>query len=121
MSDMLPPSVQFLASPDTLGPESLGRPLVAKIPGSHPPPGSSAALETIARSLFSHDLRHRQYVARTRRRDSRSPISFNYLLTSGGYVLPGDLGHVIKVSQPGSHLLDGRAAFFGLQKEFCST
>src|SRR5918992_3545044 len=62
MSDTLPPSVQFLASPDTPGPESPGRSLVAKIPGSHPPPGSSAALETIAQSLFSHDLRHRQYV-----------------------------------------------------------
>src|SRR5687768_10046689 len=60
MSDMLPPTLQFLASPDTPGPESPGRPLVAKIPGSHPPPGGSAALETIAQSLFSHDLRHRQ-------------------------------------------------------------
>src|SRR5215207_7452176 len=28
---MLPPTVQFLASPDTPGPESPGRPLVAKI------------------------------------------------------------------------------------------
>ena len=60
MSDMLPPTVQFLASPDTPGPESPTRSLVAKIPGSHPPPGSSAALETLAQSLFSHDLRHRQ-------------------------------------------------------------
>src|SRR5215203_6534714 len=56
MSDMLPPSVQFLTTRDTPGPESPGRPLVAKIPGSHPPPGSSAALETIAQSLFSHSL-----------------------------------------------------------------
>src|SRR5215208_6753454 len=56
MSDMLPPTVQFLASPDTPGPESPGRPLVAKIPGSHPPPGTSAALETIAQSFFSHSL-----------------------------------------------------------------
>src|SRR5918998_2005646 len=54
MSDMLPPTVQFLASPDTPGPESPGRPLVAKIPGSHPPPGSSATLETITQSLFGH-------------------------------------------------------------------
>src|SRR5215204_3387968 len=54
MSDMLPPSVQFLVSRDTPGPESPGRPLVAKIPGSHPPPGSSATLETIAQSLFGH-------------------------------------------------------------------
>src|SRR5215217_1223432 len=50
----LPPSVQFPASPDTPGPESPGRPLVAKIPASQPPPGSSAALETIAQSLFGH-------------------------------------------------------------------
>src|SRR5215213_986194 len=54
MSDTLPPSVQFLTTGDTPGPETPGRPLVAKIPGSHPPPGSSAALETIAQSLFSH-------------------------------------------------------------------
>src|SRR5215211_7326040 len=54
MSDTLPPSVQFLTTRDTPGPETPGRPLVAKIPGSHPPPGSSAALETIAQSLFSH-------------------------------------------------------------------
>src|SRR5918995_2159116 len=52
----LPPSVQFLTTRDTPGPESPGRPLVAKIPGSHPPPGSSAPLETIAQSLFSHSL-----------------------------------------------------------------
>jgi hypothetical protein len=61
---------------------------------------------------------------RARRRDSRGlPFSnfLHHLLTPGGYVLPGDFGHVIKVSQPGSHLLDGRAAFFGLQNEFCST
>jgi hypothetical protein len=56
MSDTLPPTVQFLPSPDTPGPESPGRPLVAKIPGSHPPPDSSAALESIAQSLFSHSL-----------------------------------------------------------------
>src|ERR671910_897787 len=43
MSDTLPPSVQFLTTRDTPGPEAPGRPLVAKIPGSHPPPGSSAA------------------------------------------------------------------------------
>src|SRR5215216_2786488 len=121
MSDMLPPSVQFLASPDTPGSESLGRPLVAKIPGSHPPPGSSAALETIAQSLFSHDLRHRQYVREGEATGLPFSNFLHHLLTPGGYVLPGDLGHVIKVSQPGSHLLDGRAAFFGLQNEFCST
>src|SRR5215208_7617924 len=56
MSDTLPPSVQFLTTRDSPGPETPGRPLVAKIPGSHPPPGSSAALETIAQSLFSHSL-----------------------------------------------------------------
>src|SRR5215217_3965679 len=43
MSDILPPSVQFLATRDTPWPESPGRPLVAKIPGSHP-------------SLCSHSL-----------------------------------------------------------------
>src|SRR5688500_14802836 len=100
MSDTLPPSVQFLSSPDTPGPESPGRSLVAKIPGSHTPPGSSAALETIAQPLFSHDLRHRQHV----REGEATGVPFSH-------VLPGDLGHVIKVSQPGSHLLDGRADF----------
>ena len=91
---MLPPSVQFLASPDTPGPESPGRPLVAKIPGSHPPPGSSAALETIAQSLFSHDLRHRQYVREGEATGLPFSNFLHHLLTPGGYVLPGDLGHV---------------------------
>src|SRR5919107_5839224 len=100
MSNMLPPSVQFLASPDTPGPESPGRPLVAKIPGSHPPPGSSAALETIAQSLFSHDLRHRQHVRECEATGVPFSNFLHYLPTLGSYVLPGDLGHVIKVSQP---------------------
>src|SRR5215213_4082712 len=98
MSDMLPPSVQFLASRHTPGPESPTRSLVAKIPGSHPPPGSSAALKTIAQYRFSHELRHRQYVREGEATELLFSNFLHHLLTPGGYVLPGDLGHVIKVS-----------------------
>src|SRR5215203_7247828 len=78
MSDMLPPTVQFLASPDTPGPESPGRPLVAKIPGSHPPPGGSAALETIAQSLFRgcYELWLRSDSMRACRTESLTQVTF---------------------------------------------
>jgi hypothetical protein len=88
MSDTLPPTVQFLTSPDTPGPESPTRSLVAKIPGSHPPPGSSAAPETIAQSLFSHDLRHRQYVREGEATGLPFSNFLHHLLTPGVYVLP---------------------------------
>src|SRR5215208_8516785 len=54
MSDMLPPPIQFQGSQDGPGAKCLARPLVFEIPGSHTSPGSSAALGTIAQSLFGH-------------------------------------------------------------------
>jgi hypothetical protein len=89
MSDMLPPTVQFLASPDTPGPESPGRPLVAKIPGSHPPPGSSASLETIAQSLFSHSLPPSLTYAATGSPSSSGPTAYAKQAPRSRAELPG--------------------------------